>query len=361
LAVPTNRIHTDELLARANDPQVTARTLEYWRQEGLLPKAERTGQSGKRPEWTYPAEAAEQLDELLRLRRAKKQPDVLRVAMWFRGYHIDLTRIGPSIVGVLRRVETMFAKEIEKRRDPSLPPEEATASALEKVARTIARKRGAHAAPRFGRQLLRDRERGISLLLSLALGYPEASTRIPADAAKFERLTGLDQARRNHPGLQAWLSGPAGDGLESFESIASLPALIRVVGSVSDEELLASRDQARTLLDAIRAMSRIADAFSLTDNTAGLAAWEVAAEDPAAAAWLIALTIALRQTTRYDDNLRTIVNALDADILPISRHAGELAKLDDDELRTRLPELERMPFIEQARIKNLLTKYRETE
>lgn len=356
----TDRATTAGLLAHANDSRVTARTLEYWRHEGLMPNAERTGQSGKRPEWTYPPGSVEQLDELLHLRQITKQPDVLRVALWFRGYPVQTTRIGPSIAGILRRAQEMLAKEIEKRRDPSLPPHQATEAALQKVARTLARKRGPHAPPRFGRQSLEDREAGTSLLLGLVLGYPEASKRIPTDAVKFERLTGLDQARRNRLGLAAWLSGPPGEGLESFESIASLPALIRAAESASDEELIASRDLARTLLNGIQAASRMVSAFALTDNAAGLAAWEAVAEQPAAAAWLTAFTIAIRHTARHDDNLRTLVDALDTSVLPIDTHVRELAQLNSEELRERLPELERMPFIDQARIKNLLTKYRET-
>lgn len=361
MTVLTSRITTAQLLARANDPHVTARTLEYWRQQGLLPKAERTGQRGKRPEWTYPPGTIEQLDELLRLRQTTKQPAELRVALWFRGYPIETQRIGQSIADILRRAEKILVNEIEKRRDPSLPADQATEVALQRIARTIARKRGAHAPPRFGRQSLDDRETGTSLLLGLALGYPEARKRIHTDAPEFERLTGLDQARRNRPGLPAWLYGPAGEGLEAFESIASLPALIRALESTSEDELIASRAQARALLDGLQALSRAASAFALTENPIGLAAWEAVAEWPAAPAWLTAFTVAIRHTARYDDNLQTILTALDNNILPIDTTVRELAKLSDEDLRERLPHLERMPFIDQARIKNLLAKYRQTE
>lgn len=356
--MPTTRITTAQLLARVSDPRVTARTLEYWRQQGLLPKAERTGQSGKRPEWTYPPGAVEQLDELLRLRQTTRQPDELRVALWFHGYPIETQQVGQSIADILRRTEQVVVNEIEKRRDPSLPSDQATEVALQKVARTIARKRGAHAPPRFGRQSLNDRETGTSLLLGLALGYPGARERIHADAPQFERLTGLDQARRSRPGLPAWLSGPAGEGLEAFESIASLPALIRALASTSEEELIASRAQARTLLDGLQAVSRAASAFALTENPIGLATWEAVGAWPAAPAWLTAFTVAIRHSARYDDNLQTILTALDSDILPIDGDVRELAQLSEEELRERLPNLERMPFIDQARIRNLLAKHR---
>ena len=88
---------------------------------------------------------------------------------------------------------------------------------------------------------------------------------------------------------------------------------------------------------------------------------EAVAEQPAASAWLTAFTIAIRQTARYDDNFQTIVTALENDILPIERDVRALAKLSDRDLQERLPGLERMSFIDQARIKNLLTKYRDAQ
>ncbi len=354
----TRRLSNAEMLAAIDDPVITARTLEYWRHEGLLPKAERTGQSGKRPEWTYPASAGDQLQELLRLRHRTRQPDVLRVALWFRGFPIETGRVQSSIVAVLRHVQNVVISEIEKRRDPSLPLEESTWAALEKVGQAVARKRGTHAPPRYGRQTRGDRERATTLLFGLALGYPEASERVADDAKRVERLIGLDQARRARPGWGAWLSGPASEGLDGFSSVASIPALIEVVDTATEAELGASRGLARTMLAGITAVSRMADAFSLSENATGLAAWEALGEEPMATVWLTALVVSIRRMGRANESLRTVVDALDRDVLPVEQQARELAALPPDELNRRLPHLENMPFIEQARLKRLIAEYR---
>ena len=77
----TGRIATAELLALAADERTTARTLEYWRQEGLLPKAERTGRARQAACMDLPRQSGRgPLTVLLRLRERTKQPDVLRVA-----------------------------------------------------------------------------------------------------------------------------------------------------------------------------------------------------------------------------------------------------------------------------------------
>ena len=78
-----DRLGTADLLAVAQgiEPGTSERTLEFWRHRDLLPHAERTGQQGTRPVWTYPSDAADQLRALLRLRRATKDPDLLRAAL----------------------------------------------------------------------------------------------------------------------------------------------------------------------------------------------------------------------------------------------------------------------------------------
>jgi len=346
------------MLARIDNPAITARTLEYWRHEGLLPHAERTGQAGKRPEWTYPAVARDQLAELLRLRGHSRKPDVLRVALWFRGFPIQTGPVRSSIATVLHGMQDVLAREVEKRRDLSLPPDESTWAALETVARTVARKRGAHAPPRWGRQTRNDRERATTVLLGLALGYEQAAERLTEDANRIERLMGVDRARRARGGLGAWLSGPASEGFEAFASIASLPALIYTVESATDEELAATRESARTLLDGISAFSRIADAFALSENATGLAAFEALTGDPMATVWVTALVLSIRRTTDYEENLRTVVDALDRGILPVEERAQQLSALSPEELEHQLPHLQKLPFIERARLNRLIAEHR---
>jgi len=357
LTESTERVSTAALLAAVDGPGVTARTLEYWRQQGLLPKAERTGQAGRRPEWTYLATAVEQLRELLRLRAQTRQPDVLRVALWFRGFEIDPEHVRESLVSTLRRFHLQILKEIERRRDPALPNVEARWAALEQVARTLARKRGAHAPPRFGRQRQEERDRAITVLLGLVLGFPEAAARLGDDGPLVERLMGLDRARRPQGGVGSWLTGAPGEGLDGFVAFGSLPALIAAVEAADAGELLAARELARTALVGIAAFSRMADAFALTDNANGLGAWRTIASDPMAAVWLTALVVSIRRNKSYSDNLRAIVDAVDQTVLPADMQARSLADLTPEDLKRNL---ERLPFLQQAGLKRLLADYQNT-
>src|SRR5712691_2590669 len=113
----SSRLTTADLLAMAHEhkPAATERTLEHWRHQELLPHAERTGQEGARPVWTYPAEAADQLSALMRLRVTTKDPDLLRAALWFEGYPLTVARARSSMIRALRKVRDEVEKELAKR------------------------------------------------------------------------------------------------------------------------------------------------------------------------------------------------------------------------------------------------------
>jgi len=359
LSEGTERVTTTDLLAAANDPSVTTRTLEYWRHEGLLPKAERTGQQGKRPEWTYPVEAIDQLATLLRQRSKTKDPDLLRACLWFDGYPLDVARVRTSITAVLSRLLEAMTKEIEKRRDVGASGDDAHWAALEQVGRTLARKRGSNALPRYGRQPQVERERAVTLALGLVLGDAGASARLEEDASRVERMIGLDRGRRPHAGLPAWLNGPPDEGLTGFANFGSLPALIETMRTASDEELAASRGLARIMLDGMTAFARIANAFTGMENPAGFGAISVFRDDPMAAVWLVSFVIAAARSSELSEGLRTVVDSLSNQVLPVDTRARELASLGNDELQRRLSELSTLPFVEQVRLKRLIAEYRD--
>jgi DNA-binding transcriptional MerR regulator len=344
------------MLAVADDAAITARTLEHWRQQRLLPKAQRTGQRGKHPEWSYDIAALDQLQELLRLRERSRQPDVLRAALWFRGYPVETRDARASMVAVLQRMHHVMTQEVEKRRERVEPAGDTPWDALEEIGRTVARRRGRHAAPRAGRQSLHDRERATTLLLALGLGYPEAASRLSQDAGRVERLIGVDQGRRRHAGLIAWLSGPAADGLNAFSATGSLPVLIDALSAASVEELDASRARARSLLGGIAAVSRMADALALADNVTGLAAFEALQHEPMASVWLTAFVISIGRTSEYDVNLREIVDAIERDVTPTESAVRSLAELSKGALDQRLAHL---TFIQGAQVRRLVAKYPE--
>lgn len=354
----TERVSTATLLAEIEDATITARTLEYWRHEGLLPKAERTGQAGKRPEWTYPAGAREQLGELLRLRARTKQPDLLRADLWFRGFPVATTSARNSIAAALRHTQTKILKEVDKRRDSSLPPEESTWAALQKLGRTLAHKRGRDALPRIARQSQDDRDSAATLLLALVIGVPDASDRLAQDADKVERMTGVYRGRRPPPGFEAWLTGPASEAFQDFQSLASLPVLIEAVEAATEAELEASRDQARVLLLGISVIARLGDALTLTDNAVGLAAWGAFADQPLVVASVTAFVLSARRRDPYGANLEAIIEALTRNALPAAAQAQELAVLSNEQLSERLPHLDNLPFVRRAGFMSLIAKYR---
>ncbi len=357
----TRRIRTDELLRLAGDRSITARTLEYWRQEGLLPKAQRTGQHGKRPEWTYPAEAIDQLAALLQLRQSTKQSDVLRVALWFRGFPIETYRVRSSTLKVLESFLAAIAKELEKHRESTAPGEEVPWSAVERLGTLLAGKRGAKAPARYQRQTRQERARAMTLLLGLALGDQRATAMLEHDEDHVKRMLGLDRARRGHPALRGWLQGPPEQGMEGFTRIGSIPALIHAVQRATDEELKTSRLVGLTFLDGMAAFSRLADALSLMDNTVGLAAIEALRDEPTSAVWITAFMVSVARSEALNANLRSIVDALQSQMLPIEERARELAPLSPDELASRLPGLDKLAFIERAGITRLIGSYQDQQ
>jgi DNA-binding transcriptional MerR regulator len=361
LSESTTRITTAELLALVDGSGTTARTLEYWRQEGLLPKAERTGQTGKRPEWSYPGEAAEQLTTLLRLRKKTKQPDVLRVALWFEGFPIDSTRVQASLVADLRSLLDLILREVHKRQHDSAGSEISTWEALEQIARRWARKRGSKAPPRYGRQRLEDRERAMTLAFGLLLGLDGVSGRLKEDVHHVERMIGIDRGRNPLGKLPALLHGPAGEALAGFTSLCSLPALINAAENTSEDELATSRALARVMLNGLVTFARITDSVAVTDNAMGLAAIETLRNDPNTAIWLTALVVAVKPAKTLNDNLQALTAALSESILPIDQQARELAALSPDALNQKLPELPNLPFLTQVAIKRLIGKYHDEQ
>src|SRR5256714_10335023 len=166
----SSRLTTAQLLAVATelDPSVTARRLEFWRNQGLLPHPERTGQDGTRPIWTYPPQAENELRALLRLREATKDPDVLRVALWLEDYEITTAQVRASMTTYLHRVRITVDRELQRRQPADAEPEAGRWTGIDEVAQVLARKRAAP-FPRTGRQRTHDRSDAMALAMGLAL------------------------------------------------------------------------------------------------------------------------------------------------------------------------------------------------
>jgi hypothetical protein len=75
--------------------------------------------------------------------------------------------------------------------------------------------------------------------------------------------------------------------------------------------------------------------------------------------WLVSFVIAAARSSELSEGLRTVVDSLSNQVLPVDTRARELASLGNDELQRRLSELSTLPFVEQVRLKRLIAEYRD--
>jgi hypothetical protein len=356
------RLSTSQLLAlaQAAEPGVTERMLELWRHQDLLPKAERTGQDGTRPVWTYPAEAVDQLQALLRLRAATKDPNLLRSALWFGGYGVSMARARQSMIAVLEKLQADIEKELARRAAAKgLDHEEGRSQALADVARDVASRRKT-SLPRFGRQRQDARARGLEALFRLGIGEESALDQLDDDTAvAVERVMGVDQGRRYRPrGVQPWLTGHPGEGMIAFQQFGSLPRLIEALESGDDQEFEQARPFARTILTGIAAFSQIADAFAGYRNASGFAAVVTLKEEPLISVMATAFVVSAMRLPEMATNIQTVNATLVDTILPAEARARNLAAVPEDEREARISNL---PWAEQRRIRRLIAAFEQQE
>jgi hypothetical protein len=353
-----DRLSTAQLLALAqeSEPGVTERMLELWRHQDLLPKAERTGQDGTRPVWTYPTQAAAQLGALLRLRAATKDPNLLRPALWFDGYRVPTSRVRESMLAVLRKIQAEVDKELARRSAArGQDPEHGRSQALAEIARDLASRRGT-GLPRHGRQRLDDRTRGFETMFRLGLGEEPSPSQLDDHAsAAVERVMGVDQARRYRPGgIPPWLTGPPAEGLAVFQEIGSLPRLLEALDSADEAELEQARPFVRTLLTGLAAFSQIADAFAGYRNASGLAAAEALKDEPMIRIMATAMVISAMRIQELAANIQDVNATLTTTILPVEADARKIATMPEAEREARISKL---TWPEQRRIRRLISKF----
>jgi hypothetical protein len=348
-------VSTAELLeiAHRGEPAVTERTLELWRHQDLLPKAQRTGQRGTRPIWTYPGEAVAQLQALIRLRTATKDPNLLRSALWFEGHPVPTARVQTSMIAVMRKVQADVAKELGKRAAAKGHDDELGRSqAIADVARELAARRG-RGLPRFGRQPSEDRAQGVETMFRLLMGEDPALAPLDQQAAAAaERFMGLDQARRYHaPGTGPWLTSAPAEGLASFQQFGSLPRLIEAVESADEDEFEQARPLACTFMNGIAAFSQLADAFAGYRNAAGLAAVEAIKDQPLISVMATAFIISGMRASEMALSIREVNAALIGSILPTEAAVKRIAEMPEAEREARIGEL---PWPAQRRIRRMI-------
>jgi len=179
------------LIAAAADAghTVGARTLELWRYRGLLPRPER--QAGARASWLYPEGTERWLQRLLHWRERTRSHDQILVALWIDGFAVEPERVRDALGRFAGRWSAMIEDEAAGSE------EEGEAEAVDRLARQIARMRGAAALPRITRMRLGDREAACGYMVASILGLEEEVRRREADLPHLERMLGM---RSGHDG-----------------------------------------------------------------------------------------------------------------------------------------------------------------
>ena len=351
-----DRLDSTKLLALAReiDPSISERTLEHWRYAGLLPHAERSGQNGKKPVWTYPASTAAHLSTLLRLRQRTRDQNAIRVALWYSGYPVETGRIRESISAFLRGLLAGFEKEINKSHPGATSDPELRWRAIQALAATLARKRGP-GVPRYGRQALGERTAAFASALGLLLNDQTALRRLELDASAVERLIGADKGRRYRPvGTAPWLDGAPEEWLGTFAQTGGIPWLIAVTEGATDRQLETARDFARPLMDGLAAFTQLADAMSGRANSSGMVAVRMLHDEPLAAAVIVPLLLSLLASPEISQNLEMILSAIRSSVIPVEEQVRTLASLSKDERAQKLGNLSNLPFAQQLQITRLI-------
>jgi hypothetical protein len=347
------------VLAQRHEPGTTARTLEHWRDQNLLPKPTRGEQEGVRPTWWYEIGAADQLEELMVLRQTTKNPNVLRPALWFKGYPVPTVRARESAAIHLEGLQREFEMAVSKRLPLAANAEEARWQTVVSTARRLAPKRR-HGVARQGRQSLADRSSAMALTMGLVLGVDTAIDRIYVDAPHAERLIGLDKARRFRPdGIEPWLSGPAGEGVEAFARIANIERMVELLRSSTDDELEMARVTARSMVESIAAFSKLADALLGRTNASGMGGVVSFLEDIYLGIMMPAFILAIRADPAEARQLDQALEAISGAVAPVQAAVKKFDALPSAERADRMTNIMAMPFHESLKARRLLEEFSE--
>lgn len=297
---------------------ITARQLEAWRNQGLLPAQNRGPQRGLRPTWTSPPGTGEALLHLLELRKSTKDPDVLLLTLWLAGGRQPLERVRTALLATLKDAEQAVQQEIQKIRQRHVrsgAPPGSDEEALRDIARGLAVARvGDAVLPRL-RSGSRYRLPGATTMWLMFV-----TGRVPNDARgeNVERAMGMlprGRLDRLNPGLdRQGVVGPWHDGepldLSLLAKTVSLPALKSALETASDEDLLYARAAIGPLTHGLSLVIRFLSAFHY--DRVNFMGWGMLGRRPRSPEWpafVLCAVLAMRQN-EMRDNLEAVVQAL---------------------------------------------------
>jgi len=343
-------------LAQEVEPRTSERTLEYWRNQDMLPKLVRIGQEGIRPVWVNPPGAQHQLEALLRHRKVTRDPNVLRTALWFDGFAVPIGRARDSAVAVFEDMKRQFDELLAKMVVSAESEGEARWLAINELARVLATKRN-KGFPRMGRQSLNDRQRAIAAVLGLAFGEPQAMERLGTDAGAVERFMGIDRGRSFKPGgAGPWNEGPAAENLAAFARYANIDRLIQLLKAAHDPDLEQARAFAQIFVEGIALFSRIADALVGRDNASGMAAITTFVGNPYVGVMVPALMLSFVVEPGGIERLTMVTEAISGAVDPAKEAVADFLAQPKEERERRQANIDALPFPQSVAAKRLIAE-----
>lgn len=283
-------------LAAADDHKVTARMLETFREDGLMPRPVRLPNRGRTPVWAYPADSAQQLTDLMRWREYTTKRDTLRVLLWLSGHQITTTDVADAVIRWLDDSRNQLSDAIQVRATElglDSTTLEGRQAAIDSLASDAAARKGRNTVlPRSRRVPPAKRTATIAMLLSTALGAPRTGS--DDEAKQHEHTLGLDLGRQEVFETSGWLTGPASDLYAACENI-NLDSLRAAASTATEQDWEAARPVVDGLFRLLPPFVALMRAMTGTDNPAGWGPLASIADEPDLAMLLTAAVVRLMQ------------------------------------------------------------------
>ncbi|MFJ4338651.1 hypothetical protein [Streptomyces sp. NPDC088915] len=312
MAVEPRLLQRADLLRAATSAgfsTMTARKLESFISNGLMPHPTRAGNDGRRPVWIYPPDSDRQLVQLLRWRERTRDVNLLRVALWVEGFPFDLDAVRTSATIVVddlsHELEQLLHAEASRQ---GLDPVDDQDTVVGALAATMAAMRGKNALPRPIRVPAGDRATAVAHMLQIfALGTrPEVTE---DEAGTIEKVLGVSPGRRQRvEGAEPWLTGPA-SLLVGAADFVSLPRMSEALAEATDPEWEEARSVATALFLQLPVVARAVATHTGKENPAGLGVLAGFDSEPLFAVLLLAFALGARQAD-WSGNVEELTDSL---------------------------------------------------
>ncbi len=274
--------------------KVSKTQLARWHRAGLIPLPVGRRFLG-RPRGSvtvYPPGTGRQLLELLRIHSKERRLPFVAWRLWWARYDVSLPkRIRPF----LDRVLSAWEKAASSARPTGSAKRLGTARLAETALRKARKRVGSRRFPEF-----------LETVLKVVSGEFEGWSQAD-ESALFEKGLGLRRARIDRvSGLPPWLQGDAAEALGSLSSLLQPDQLRNALNSATDQDLLAARDELRSVLSLFRSVALIAEAV-FGRGAFGFAVFrDLDAAKPPSQAFFMLIWLVLRKRPPFADGLELL-------------------------------------------------------